>query len=614
MASMTEAQALVSGPFAEVSRVFGDPRMLADGDLLALAFSDNHTLWSVDESGVLRRWDATSGQQTAWRFLSDLEMIWTFRDDGRVLASASDEVTLWEVASGQSVVTIPQPSWVTAVAFSGEDDVLATGHDDGLVRLWDARHELAREFDGHEEPVSALAFNPQRTLLASAGEDRRIHVWEAATGRRLGTLEGHTDRIGALAWHPSQPWLISAAWDTTTRIWDTTRFEPVVLLNAHAEQVTAAAFSPRGSFLACADSARAIYLWDPATAKILHVLKAHAAEVRCLAFSPDGETLASGGADHLINLWDLRAGKLRLEQRDAVVDSATLAISPDGKRLVSTGGGADLREWDIATGTLVMRPEGSPVLHALAYSPDGRWIAGGGPDTHVRLWDAATGRLEATLEGHRGPVSALAFTPDSRTLASVSDEDSLVWLWQVPGGEPMLVIPEAADRCIVGTLAFHPAGRLLACGGVDWISGASSDGLITLWDVVERARATQFPAGTRCLAFHPSGRWLAAALDEGVGIWDVEARTLANELTGHLDVVTGVAYSPDGRWLASCSDDRTLRLWDATTGEARASRQLDTQVKALCFSPDSRHLFTANANTACYQLEVARLLSSDQGN
>jgi WD40 repeat protein len=610
MASLTEAQTVASGPFAEMSRIFGDPRMLTDGDLLALAFSDDRTLWSVDESGVLRRWDATSGQQLAWRFLSDLEMVWAFREDARLLASASDEVTLWDVPTGQVVATIPQPSWVTAAAFAGKSNVLATGHDDGVVRLWDAQHDLDQEFDGHGQPVSALAFNAERTLLASAGEDRLIHVWDVATGRRLGTLAGHTDRIQALAWHPTQPRLISAAWDTTTRIWDTTRFEPVILLNAHAEQVTAAAFSPRGHFLACADSARAIYLWDPATARILHILKAHAAEVRCLAFSPDGETLASGGADHLINLWELGAGKLRLDQRDAVVDRASLAVSPDGQRLVSTGGGADLREWDTATGKLVLRPEESPVLHTLAYSPDGRWIAGGGPDTHVRLWDAATGRLEATLEGHKGPVSALGFSPDSRLLASVSNEDSLVWLWEVPSGEPVLLIPEAADRCTVEALAFHPGGRLLACGGVDWISGASADGLITLWDVVERSRATQFPAGTRCLAFDPSGRWVAAALDEGVGVWDVESRTLAMELTGHLDVVTGVAYSPNGRWLASCSDDRTVRLWDAATGEARAARQLDTQAKAIGFAPDSRHLFTANANTACYQLEVARLLEA----
>jgi WD40 repeat protein len=93
-----------------------------------------------------------------------------------------------------------------------------------------------------------------------------------------------------------------------------------------------------------------------------------------------------------------------------------------------------------------------------------------------------------------------------------------------------------------------------------------------------------------------------------VCVWDVQTGRPLLELAGHEDAVTCLAYSPDGRLLASGGDDRALRLWDAATGKERALRRLETQVKAVCFSPDGRHLYTGNGNTTCYRLDVDQLL------
>ena len=135
----------------------------------------------------------------------------------------------------------------------------------------------------------------------------------------------------------------------------------------------------------------------------------------------------------------------------------------------------------------------------------------------MRLWDPATGQPLHTLQGHRGRVYGVAFSPDSQQLATASDDGTLR-LWDPATGQPLHTLQRPPSR--VYGVAFSPDSQQLATVG--------DDGTVRLWDP-----ATGQPLHT---------------------------------LQGHRGRVYGVAFSPDGQQLATASNDGTLRLWDPNLG------------------------------------------------
>lgn len=609
---------------AEPPRVFGAPALHTDGELLALGLTTDGVLWSVEEPGELRGWSLRQRRSTGSVPLEGMAMLWAFNWAGRLLASASDEVTVWEAASGQQLASWPTPTWVTALAFQPGEAVLATGHDDGVVRVWDwAEGQMLLEIAAHQRSVSAVAFSWDGTRLASAGEDKFIHLWDVRTGKSAGTLTGHKDRIPGMVWHPDNRRLFSAGWDTTVRVWDTSTCEPIILLNSHATQVHALALSGDGKLLASADSASTVHLWDTDRHATVALLREATGEIRCLAFSPDDErgnpgpaVLAYGGADRLIYLWDSRQGSGGTGQIDPLSSRTTVEVSPDDRTLYGLGAGMALRGWDVDSGAATFALEGSPVLRTSTLSADGKWLAAvrveSGDDDlgTLAIYRAADGVRQAVCDGQRPPITALAFDSTAALLAAGGIRSSDVWLWRVPSGEPLLLIPDAIESASVEALAFQPGSRLLAVAGIDWLATSGRDGQIALWDVDTRQVQRRLDRGAVAVAWHPDGRrLLAAGLDRVARIYDAATGQLLHQLVGHQDTLTCLAISPDGQLLVTGGDDRALRLWDIKSGDTVGAWELDNPVKAVTFSRDGRFLYTGNGNTSCYQLEVEQLLA-----
>ncbi|KAJ5289111.1 WD40-repeat-containing domain protein [Penicillium angulare] len=235
--------------------------------------------------------------------------------------------------------------------------------------------------------------------------------------------------------------------------------------------------------------------------------------------------------------------------RNSIVRKQFDADLPDWKYRLpeSEGWGAELQ-------TLEAPQNPATGVGSVEFSPDGRLLASGW-DYAVRVWDASTGKLRQTFECPSETFLSVAFSPDGRLLASGSIEHK-VRLWDV----------------LTGTLE-----KILE-------------------DHVEDQSVESYSSA---VAFSPDNELLASGADNTVRVWNISTGELFL-LEGHSNEVSSVAFSPNSRFLASGSRDKTVRLWDLSTGMTEYVQILDhgeTEVTSISFSPDSQLLASSSGDT-----------------
>jgi WD40 repeat protein len=254
-------------------------------------------------------------------------------------------------------------------------------------------------------------------------------------------------------------------------------------------------------------------------------------------------------------------------------------------------------------GTLRVRDgtEGNPLaghrgeVTSLAWSPDSRLIGSAGLDHAVRLWDPRTARCLHVLKGHTGEVQSLAFSPDGKLLASGS-RNGAVALWDVPAGKLAFRTEGQASA-----VAFSPDGKVVASGG--------DSGKIRLWDTAtgkERPGIGEDEKEIVGLAFSPDGSVLVSAHqgEQCVRLREAAGGRLLREIKTPSKILS-LALSPDGRTLATgCQGHETI-LWETATGKERARVPgHGTQgTRGVAFSPDGKSIAFAQ-DTVIETVEV----------
>ncbi|MFO0824559.1 MAG: serine/threonine-protein kinase [Gemmataceae bacterium] len=298
-------------------------------------------------------------------------------------------------------------------------------------------------------------------------------------------------------------------------------------------------------------------LFDESGRRLCRVEMPKAKELAPVAFSPDGSRLASWwgeGKARRLSVFDSANGKLIADctgHTDGIWD---FTFSPDSMRLATASDDQTACVWNAKTGELLTtyRGHSSRVL-SIAFRPDGQRLVTSSSDRTVRQWDAATGRdVEAPYDRHSGEVSAAAYSPDGECVASVGT-DRTIRVWQAVGRQDIAALHGHTGPVV--RLAFSSNGRRVASLSTERLYSGG---------------------------------------DNTLRVWDVDPHAPLPVLRNHSNSVYPVAFSPDGSWLASGSWDKTVRLWDAATGEPCATLEHPGVVPSLAYSPDGTWLITGN--------------------
>lgn len=353
----------------------------------------SENILSGDSDGICIEWNIKgallSKRRLHYRAISAL----AFTPDQQLLSASEDNTAkMWTKESNDELV-LPHPDLVWALACSStfltekdkkeKREILASGCDDGNIRLWNSKGKIYKCLSEHRGPVYTVKFSPDGSQLISAGKDGKIIFWEA---------DGSINKI----------------------------------LSEHQKGITHINYSQNGEYFLASSLDKRVYLYSFA-GKQIKVFEGHNSPVRFASFYQEDQFVMSFSQDKQLMMWDSCSGKLK-EKRELPMVKC-LALSSDHKYLLTGNENHTACLWDLE-GTK-LQTYGGPRGHVKAiesvrFSPSGNYVITGSLDKNIKIWDR-DGQMIQSLKGHSSKIRDFAFSADGKYLYSCGDRNIRQW-------------------------------------------------------------------------------------------------------------------------------------------------------------------------------------------
>ncbi len=486
--------------------------------------------------------------------------------DNRLLATSKEEkgerypIHVWNADTGERLFTLEREDHesIRGLVFSPDGKTLASCDFDTIL-LWDLDAKTVRAVFNTDLFLSALAFSPNSKLLASGYYDGNVNLWNATVqqeelagenSQTLPTLKlrKHKADIVAFAFSPDGKMLLSGSKDGTIRAWDTTTGRQQYICPGHVNNVTDIAASADGNTLIYVHNGENILIkWDINTGHPFSSSFFSLKSPLTVSQNANKFVVKQFGFKQKIQLWDSAKIRLRYNLDGHGYPSEYLslvnAFSADEKMVAIT-----TTKYQIGTIHLWDTANPSKTFWERIFNPK---------SIHPRY----------TFQGNQRRVKALAFSPNGKILAS-SGEGLKINLWSTETGDKLITFDKlftltTGDQRSIDSLAFSPDGNMLASSHIS---------TVYLWDLTDLTTAKPIRMintrnSVQVLLFSPDGRILLSGGEDGsIRLIDSDSGQILSIHTGHSDGTNSefkkLIFLQDGKTLASVGRNGTILLWD----------------------------------------------------